>query len=185
MKIFSRYYYWFWLIILPLIVASGSYYFTQPKEEMFGSKTVYTVVPKSLDPGMNGNYEDLQATNLFIDVIKSWIFSDNLQKEFKNDFPDMIGSKFQPLSMQTFVIATMAPSAEMALSANQRWQELVYREVGNYDKHADKSGGYVLYNFDPTDYRIMPQALANSGLGLLVGLVLGGFVVLWAKYYRS
>ncbi|MBU1092371.1 hypothetical protein KJ836_01725 [Patescibacteria group bacterium] len=185
MKISSRYYYWFWLIILPLVIASSTYYFTQPKTEMFGSKTVYTVLPKSADPAVNGSYEDLQATNLFIDVIKSWVFSDNLQNEFKKDFSDVINTTFQPLSMQTFAIATIAPSAEVALTANKRWQELVYREVGNYDKHADKSGGYVIYNFDPTDYNVVPTAVANSGLGFLVGFILGGFVILWNKYYRA
>ncbi|MFH1088260.1 MAG: hypothetical protein V1719_00245 [Patescibacteria group bacterium] len=184
MKLSSRYY-WFWLIILPLIIAGGAYYFTQPKTEMSGSKTVYTVLPKSADPAINGSYEDLQATNLFIDVIKSWVFSDNFQNEFKADFSGVTSVKFQPLSMQTFTIAVMAPSAEMALTADQHWQELVYREIGNYDKHADKTGGYVIYNFDPTSYQVVSKAVTNSGLGLLIGLILGGFVILWNKYYRA
>lgn len=185
MRIPSCYYYWFWLMIFPLVIAGGSYGFTQSKTELFGSKTVYTVLPRSADPAINGSYEDLQATNLFIDVIKSWVYSDNLQTEFANDFPDVVEIKFQPLSMQTFIIGVIAPASDMALSANQHWQELVYREIGNYDKHADKAGGYVVYNFEPTGYQVVPQALANSGLGLLVGLILGGFVMLWNKYYRA
>ena len=185
MKILSRYYYWLWLIVFPLIIAGSAYYMTQPKTAMFGSKIVYTVLPRVVDPATNGSYEDLQASNLFIDVIKSWVRSDNLQNELRTDFPDIISSQFLSLSMQTFSMAVVAPSTDLALAANNRWRDLIYREVGQHAQKAGKTGGYVIYNFDPTNYSVVPVALANAGLGALVGVILGGFVILWDKYRRA
>lgn len=179
MKLNNKTYTFLLLVIFPLIIAVGAYYFTNPKTPVYQAKTVYTVVPKNAQA--TGNYQDLQATNLFMDVIKSWIYSDNIQTELKDK---LVSSKFtgwRSLSMQTFEVAVTAPDQATAIVGANTIREIIYREVGKFSQ--TNSGGFIIYNFSPTSGQVFPETLYNALLGALVGLCLGGFMVLLRKYY--
>ncbi len=168
------------LIILPLIIAGGAYYWTNPKAPVYRAKAVYTVVPKTALA--DGNYQDMQATSLFMDVIKSWLDSDNLQSEIETLLPVANFTDLRTLSMQTFEISVTSLDKQAAVQGISSLREIIYREVNRYTK-TDAAGGFVIYNFDPTVGQVFPKAWSNAGLGLLVGLALGGFMFLLDKYY--
>lgn len=173
-------YVWGWLAVVPLLIAGSAYYWTTPKAPIYQARTVYTIVPKTVLEG--GNYQDMQATSLFMDVVKSWLASDNLQSEMKTKLAGAVFSGLRTLSMQTFELAVNSPDKSVALKGANALREIVYREVGHYTE-ANPTGGFVIYNFDPTVGQVFPKTWFNAGLGLLVGLVLGGFMVLLDKYY--
>ncbi|MFH0912455.1 MAG: hypothetical protein V1807_02250 [Patescibacteria group bacterium] len=181
MKFYRSFYLIFWLGILPLIVAGGAYYWTSPQVPVYQAKTVYTVVPRVATAP--DNYQDLQATNLFIDVIKSWVYSDSLQVEISNRLSVAALSGWRSLSMQTFEVAVISSNQAEAIAGANTVREIIYREVGRYDK--DQAGGYLIYNFDPVAKQIPPVAWTNAFLGWLVGVVLGAFLILIEKYYTK
>ena len=169
----------FWLIFIPLLVAGGTYSFTSPKTPVYQANTIYTVVPQNeLAPD---NYSNLQATNLFMDVIKSWLSSGNLQAEMQAKLAAANFMDLRALSMQTFEMTVTASNQDQAIIGANLVREIIYRETGRYAASGDP--GYVIYNFDPTIKQVFPQTYANTGLGLMIGLILGGFAVLVGRYY--
>jgi len=181
MTLHNKVYLAVWLVIIPVMIAGASHYFTNPKTPVYRAKTVYTIVPKNALP--TENYQDMQATNLFIDVIKSWLYSDNLQAEITEKLSSAKLESWRPLSMQTFEVAIISSDQANAVVGANAVREIVYREVGRYSQ--TNSEGYLIYNFSPTVAQVFSATWANALLGLLVGEIIGMFIILFNKYYRS
>ena len=171
--------YWVLLVVIALVITVMAYIFYQPQNQVFETKISYTVVPQTAV--LRGNYQDLQASNLFIDVIKAWVYSPSIQGELNSNLINSNLTSFRSTSMQTFEITAMGETAQSATEAVVYIDNVINREV---IKHAKLSGtgGYVLIETELHETVRSPKILLNISLVFLTTFIIGGFLILLFRY---
>ncbi|MEA1909481.1 MAG: hypothetical protein U9M89_00400 [Patescibacteria group bacterium] len=175
MKTLTKSNYWLWLIIISIVVSGLFYTFGAATRANFESKITYTVVPKTAV--LKGNYQDLQASNLFIDVVKAWLYSPAIQAELKENINDAIFSNFRSTSMQTFEITILAENQEQAKKGAEYLGDIIKREVDNHAKISG-NGGYLISDSDITELETTNKNIGNTVLVFLITLIIGTFLIL-------
>lgn len=171
-----------WIVVLLSVAAGAIGYWLTGSARQWEASALYTVAPKTTSNQLA--YTDIQATNLFIDVIKSWVEDPALQNQISQKYPSTQVIEPVHLSMQTFSLRANSPQSETAQSALLLADSLLAQALDRYNRSGQMTQ-YTIIKGEVSARPIVPQPLANGGLAGLITLLIASLAVLLANYYRK
>lgn len=153
------------------------------------ANAVYTVAPKTTSISPDGvpsglAYTDIQAANLFIDVIRSWVLAAPIREELSQRYPGTYLTDLPHLSMQTFTLQVIAPQADAAKQGLLLADSALQRELNRYNQSGQMTQ-YSAYRGEVTVSKIVRHPGFNGALAGLITLIVGIFFVLSLNYYQK
>lgn len=143
---------------------------------------VYTVAPKTT--GAQLAYTDIQAANLFIDVIRSWLLAAPTREGLSQRHPGTHLTDLPHLSMQTFELQVSGPQADAAKQGLLFADSALQRELERYNQSGQMTQ-YSAYRGEVTVSKIVRHPGFNGALAGLITLIIGIFFVLSLNYYQK
>lgn len=170
-----------WLGLLLAVVASAGGYWLTDKTISWEASAVYTVVPKT--SGEQLAYTDIQAANLFIDVIRSWLLNPSAKQELAQAYPEVKFTELPRLSMQTFALQVIGKDNISAQHGLLKADAILQRELARYNGSGEMTQ-FSAYQSDIVTRTTARNPWWNSVLSGLITLVVGAFLGLLINYYR-
>lgn len=171
-----------WLVVLLSLIAGGIGYQLTDRTPQWEASAIYTVAPQTT--GDQLSYTDIQAANLFIDVMKSWMLDPALSTAVSQAYPGSQIAQPVHLSMQTFSLKAVADQAESARSALQLSDDWLAKSLSRYNQSGEMTK-YTALRGEISARLLAPQPMANGGLAFLLTLLITAFVVLFINYYQQ
>lgn len=169
------------VVILALAAGLAGFKLTDSSPEWEAS-AVYTVAPKTT--GTQLAYIDIQAANLFIDVVRSWVLVAPTREELNQRYPGTYLSDLPHLSMQTFALQVIGPRSDAAKQGLLLADGVLQRELDRYN-HSGQMTQYSAYRGDVAVSKVVRHPEFNGVLAGLITLIIGVFFVLLLNYYQK
>ncbi|MBN2585282.1 hypothetical protein JXA59_01365 [Patescibacteria group bacterium] len=172
---------WWWIIPLSLIIGLTAYLFTD-RSDQWEASAVYTIAPKT--SGDDLAYTDIQASNLFIDVVRSWLLSNSVRLELSQNFLGSRVGNMPHRSMQTFDLQVIGSTADTAIQGLVWLDSWLQQEVARYNQSGQMTQ-YSVYSGEITQKQINPHPDVNGFLAGLITLMFSLLITLFINYYRQ
>lgn len=176
------------VVILALVAGLAGFKLTGNNPE-WKANAVYTVAPKTTGISPDGvpsglAYTDIQAANLFIDVMRSWVLAAPTREELSQRYPGTYLSDLPHLSMQTFALQVIGPRADAAKQGLLLADGVLQRELDRYNQSGQMTQ-YSAYRGEVTVRQIVRHPGFNGVLAGLITLIIGIFFALSLNYYQK